>query len=159
MKQGVKAILIFLGCFLLWGVPGWLIAADADKPEENIELKFYNAAKEGKVNRVKAMLANGVNVNAKNPSGRTALMGAAYYGNRKIVRELIVEGVDVNQADEQGKTALMLAVANQRLDVVEDLLYAGADVKLEDKNKNTALKIAEKTKNKELTKLLESATE
>lgn len=137
-----------------------VFAAEADSADvKNDELKFYTAAKEGRLNRVKAMLASGINVNAKNQLGRTALMGAAYYGNKSIVKELVVEGVDVNLADEQGKTALMLAVANQKLEVVEVLLFAGADVTLADKKEKTAVSMAEKTKNKQLIKLLESASE
>ncbi len=134
-------------------------AAEEKVDEKTSELKFYTAAKEGRLIQVKAMLSVGMNVNSKNTVGRTALMGAAYYGNRSIVQELVVEGVDVNLADEQGKTALMLAVANKRLKVVEVLLNAGADVTLADKKEKTALTMAEKTKNKKLIKLLESASE
>jgi len=107
--------------------------------EEMTELQFYTAAKEGRLNKVKSMLSAGMNVNSKNTAGRTALMGAAYFGNRSIVKDLVVEGVDVNLADEQGKTALMLAVANKRLKVIEVLLNAGADVTLADKKEKTAL--------------------
>jgi uncharacterized protein len=134
-------------------------AAEESVDDENKDLKFYTAAKEGRLSQVKAMLSSGYNVNAKNTAGRTALMGAAYFGNRSIVKELVVEGVDVNLADEQGSTALMLAVANQRLGVVEVLLNAGADPALADKKEKTALTMAEKTKNKKLIKLLESASE
>jgi uncharacterized protein len=134
-------------------------AAEEATDEKTNELKFYTAAKEGRLIQVKAMLASGISVNSKNTSGRTALMGAVYYGNKRIVNELVVEGVDVNLADEQGKTALMLAVANKRLKIIEVLLNAGADVTLADKKEKTALTMAEKTKNKKLIKLLESASE
>ena len=136
-----------------------LNAAGEEADEKTKELMFYTAAKEGRLEQVKAMLSSGMNVNSKNPAGRTALMGAAYNGNRKVVKTLVVEGADVNQTDAQGKTALMMAVSNVRLDIVEELLKAGADVKVEDKNKKTAITLAEKTKNKKLLKLLESASE
>ncbi len=138
------------------------LSISAEEPADNkkqIEIKFYTAAKEGRLTQLKALLSAGVDVNAKNTAGRTALMGAAYYGNRSIVKELVVEGVDVNLADEQGKTALMIAVANKRLKVVEVLLDAGADASLADKKEKTAITMAEKTKNKKLIKLLESASE
>jgi ankyrin repeat protein len=153
-KFAGSLLLILLGCFATVAY-----AAEEKLDEKSKELKFYTAAKEGRLEQVKAMLSAGMNVNSKNPVGRTALMGAAYNGNRKVVKTLVVEGADVNQADEQGKTALMMAVVNARLDVVAELLKAGADVKLEDKNKKTALTLAEKTKNKSLVKLLESASE
>lgn len=137
----------------------WSLAAEEKLDEKTKELKFYTAAKEGRLQQVKAMLSAGMNVNSKNQAGRTALMSAAYNGNRKVVKTLVVEGADLNQIDAQGKTALMMAVANVRLDIVEELLKGGADVKVEDKNKKTAITMAEKTQNKELIKLLESASE
>lgn len=135
------------------------LAAEEKLDQKMEELKFYTAAKEGRLQQVKAMLSAGMNVNSKNPAGRTALMGAAYNGNKKVVKTLVVEGADLNQTDSQGKTALMMAVANVRLDIVEELLKGGADVKVEDKNKATAMTLAEKSENKELIKLLESASE
>lgn len=134
-------------------------AAEEPADEKMNELKFYTAAKEGRLTQIKAMLSAGMNVNSKNTARRTALMGAAYYGNRSIVQELVAEGIDVNFADEQGKTTLMLAVANKRLGIVDVLLNAGADVTLTDKKEKTALTMAEKTRNKKLTKMLESASE
>ena len=156
MKKTVYTSLLVL--LLSFSIP-LSFAAEEPAEEKNTELKFYTAAKEGRLNQVKAMLASGINVNAKNTTGRTALMGASYFGNRSIVQELVVEGVDVNLADELGKTALMLAVANQRLEVVEVLLNAGADTTLADKKEKTAITMAEKTKNKALIKLIESASE
>lgn len=132
-------------------------AEEAD--EKTKELNFYTAAKEGRLSQVKAMLSAGGNVNSKNPAGRTALMGAAYNGNRRVVQTLLVEGADPNQTDAQGKTALMMAVANTKLDVVSELIKADADVTVEDNNKRTAMSLAERTKNKKLIKLLESASE
>lgn len=134
-------------------------AAEEVPDEKTNELKFFTAAKQGRLSQVKAMLSAGMNVNSKNTAGRTALMGAAYYGNKSIVKELVAEGVDVNLADEQGTTALMLAVANKRIEIVDVLLIAGADVTLADKKEKTALTMAEKTKDKKLIKLLESASE
>lgn len=144
---------------ILVGFSSTLVLAAEEVDEKTKELKFYTAAKEGRLQQVKAMLSAGMNVNSKNPAGRTALMGAAYNGNRKVVKVLVVEGADLNQVDAQGKTALMMAVANARIDVVAELLKGGADVKVEDKNKKTAMALAEKTENKALIKLLESAAE
>lgn len=134
-------------------------AAEEQLDEKTKELRFYTAAKEGRLKQVKAMLSAGGNVNSKNPAGRTALMGTAYNGNRKVVKTLLVEGADPNEKDAQGKTALMMAVANVKLDVVSELIKAGADVTVEDNNKKTAMALAERTKNKKLVKLLESASE
>lgn len=134
-------------------------AAEEPAAAEDRDLKFYNAAKAGRLALVREMLSNGYNINAKNKAGRTALMGAAYHGNKGIVRELVAEGVDINVADGQGMTALMFAVANKHIEVVEVLINGGADPSIADNNKKTALTIAERTKNKTMVKLLESASE
>ena len=55
--------------FLMTGA----FAAEESTEDKAKELKFYTAAKEGRLSQVKAMLSNGYNVNAKNKSGRTAL--------------------------------------------------------------------------------------
>ncbi len=120
---------------------------------------IYLAARDGRIDKVRSLIASGADINAVNAYGRSALMSAVYLRNRKIVRELLVEGADVNTVDAQGKTALILATAKEDMDIVQMLIDAGADVTIEDKTKNTALTIAEKRKNKPLTKLLESAGE
>jgi ankyrin repeat protein len=155
LKFKLVASLLFIltTCFTSTAV------AEDEADEKTKELHFYTAAKEGRLSQVKAMLSAGGNVNSKNSAGRTALMGAAYNGNRQIVKTLLVEGADPNQTDAQGKTALMMAVANVKLDVVSELIKAGADVTVEDNNKKTAMALAERTKNKKLIKLLESASE
>lgn len=116
---------------------------------------IYIAAKAGRLKQVRALIAEGADINASNRTGRTVLMSAVYYGNRGIVKELLIEGADVNAADAQGRTALMMAVVNNDTEIVDLLISAGADVSLQDKNKKTAASLAENIKNKKLAKLLE----
>ena len=60
---------------------------------------------------VKALLARGADVKARDKAGRTALHYAAWNGNtaRKNVRLLLAAGADVDAKDVNGKTPLMLA--------------------------------------------------
>ena len=161
MNTNIKFVLIFV----LMSFNGNVIAAaeetDAgtNSAAKGTDLKVYVAAKEGQLAMLKAMLANGANVNAANANGRSALMGAVYYRNRGIIRELLSEGADVDAVDAQGKTALMIAVANQYMEIIQDLLNAGADVSVKDKKEGTALTLAEKINNKKIIKLLDSASE
>lgn len=101
--------------------------------------ELFTGACQGRFDRVVALLANDVEVNAKIASGRTPLMGAVYFGNYKIARLLIGYGADVNMADNRGVTPLMDAAAAGRDDLVKLLLIAGADPALQDKNGQTAL--------------------
>ena len=116
---------------------------------------LYVAAKLGRLQQVRNLIAEGADINVSNNMGRTPLMGATYYRNRGIVKELLIEGADVNAVDARGRTALMMAVVNNDTNIVSLLIGAGADVSLQDNNKNTALSLSEKIKNKKLAKLLE----
>jgi hypothetical protein len=77
---------------------------------------------------LKLLLAAGVDVNATNHAGATALMRAAQ--DYAKVRLLVDNGADVNARSALGNTALMLAARPWNSDrVVEFLLSRGADAK------------------------------
>ncbi len=61
------------------------------------------------VESVKSLLENGVDVNARNDDGVTALMLAVRYGYEKIAKLLLEKNADVNAQDQDGNTALDLA--------------------------------------------------
>lgn len=86
----------------------------------------------------------GVDVNAVNKKGQTALMLAAR-DNKKldVLRRLIENGADVKKIDKMKMNALMYAAWNQGNPVFVDVLVkAGTDVNAEDKRGNTALSFA-----------------
>lgn len=65
------------------------------------------------------LLAQGVNVNAADPSGKTALHFAAMRGIRSdYVEGLLQAGADPNARDSQGKTPRDHAVANKRKNLI-----------------------------------------
>lgn len=105
--------------------------------DQNQEL--VGAAAAGRVERLRSLLAEGADANAKNTSGRPALLVAAFNGNRVTARTLLGAGADTNAADPTGLTALMAAAAFGRLEVVELLIAAGADLELKDQAEETAL--------------------
>jgi len=59
---------------------------------------------------LKALLDSGVNVNATDRSGRTALHLAATLGQAELARYLLSRGADINARNIPGHTPLMLAV-------------------------------------------------
>lgn len=126
--------------------------------------EIYLAAKSGKLNKVRSLIADGTDVDAMNANGRTALMSAVYFQNKSIVRELLGEGADVNARDSSGRTALMIAVSTENMVLIDLLLAAGADVTIQDNRENTAITMAEKSslgkkQKKRLLKVLETAAE
>jgi ankyrin repeat protein len=60
--------------------------------------------------KVKQLLDEGADVNAKNKDGLTGLMHAAWKGHKEVVKLLLESGADVNAKDECGWTALKLAL-------------------------------------------------
>ena len=70
---------------------------------------IHDAAKVGDLAAVQAQLDAGVDVNAKDWLGGTALLEAAIKGHKEVVELLIAKGADVNAKDKYGKTPLYLA--------------------------------------------------
>ncbi len=85
-----------------------------------------DAARVGHTETVRALLAAGADVNAKTPTGGTALMITARFGHPEIAQALIAAGADVNATDEDGKTALARATGGGHTEIVRVLLAAGA---------------------------------
>ena len=97
-------------------------------------MNIFDAIKNYDIQAVKQYIANNGDVNAKNDSGFTFLIWAAYKNYTDIVQLLINAKADVNAKDKDGgNTALILAVQNGYIETVQLLINAKADVN--DKNK------------------------
>ena len=112
-------VVILIG---LMALGGWLTPSHAqDKGQELVK-----AAEMGDLARVKALIATGVDVNAKDKGDWTALMFASGKGNTDIVRALIEAKADVNAKDEDDNTALVIASLSGHTEIVKLLKQAGA---------------------------------
>ena len=80
----------------------------------NPESALRDAAIEGNIEVVKQHIADGVDVNAPNTYGWTALYYAAEGGHKEIVELLIANGADVNQTSDRGITPLDGAIDPSR---------------------------------------------
>ena len=90
--------------------------------------QLHAAAADGNLVGAMQLLQRGVDVNARDPNGYTALTAAAVYGHRNVVKWLLGKGADVNAASMDGMTALMCAAYEGYPEVVRDLADKGADV-------------------------------
>src|SRR5690349_23953607 len=70
-----------------------------------VTLEFLRAAALGDINRLRALLAQGVDINSTNRANQTALMLAAAFKQTEIVKFLLTAGANVNCHDELGLTA------------------------------------------------------
>ena len=100
---------------------------------------FFQAAADGRVDVVEAMLNNGTaTVNMTNGLKVTALMRAR---DEPVVDALLNAGADVNMQDDRGFTALMWAAEIGRASVVKKLIAAGADVNVRRNDGKAAIDI------------------
>ncbi|KKO97610.1 ankyrin repeat domain-containing protein [Trichoderma harzianum] len=77
---------------------------------------------------VKLLVKRGVDIEAKDGSGRTPLLLAAENGHEAIVKLLAKKGADIKAKDRDGQTPLLLAAENGHEAIVELLAEKGADI-------------------------------
>jgi len=87
---------------------------------------LQQAAMQGHVAAIAALLKAGAHVDGTDSSGTTPLMLAAYNGHTAAIDALIGAGADVHRANKDGDTALHYASAWGQLDATRVLLEAGA---------------------------------
>jgi ankyrin repeat protein len=91
--------------------------------------RLHHAASSGDVEETKALLEEGLPINAFDDLSRTALHYAVIGGHIPAVRFLIDAGADVNAHEEEkiGETPLGAVAANCSFDMAKILVEAGAD--------------------------------
>ena len=92
------------------------------------DAKLIQAVKDGDLQTVQDLLTDGVEVNAKDYDGKTALGWAAYKGHTEIVKLLLEKGADVNAKTNKGVTALMQAAEQNHFEITKLLLAKDADI-------------------------------
>ena len=102
-------------------------------------LELPKAIGRGDLATVKALLAKGADVSARDNHGETALIVAAHTRHKSIVQVLLDAGSNVNVENPNGRTALIAAASRGNRDIVQSLLAAGADVNRKDHQGHTAL--------------------
>lgn len=90
------------------------------------EEEMRQAALDGETARVISLLKAGVNVDAADQEGHTALMFASFNGHSEIVLALIGEKALVDRRDLLGRTALLYAATGPFPETVKILLEKGA---------------------------------
>ncbi|WP_210441411.1 ankyrin repeat domain-containing protein [Vibrio crassostreae] len=112
-----------------------LLAAD-DKLEEEYQSLvglFFDAARIGNNEVIDAFVSQGFPIDQRNNQSYTALMVAAYQGNRETVRLLLNSGANACLQDKRGNTALMGALIKREISIAKDLYQAECSPELRNK--------------------------
>ena len=103
------------------------------------EFDLRDAAERGDLGKLKALIANGANVNNSGGYRGTALNLAAMKGQHECVKILIAAGADLNVVDGGHRTPIISATERGCSDCVNALILAGADLEVQDHLSETAL--------------------
>jgi hypothetical protein len=138
--------------------PAKIIAQITDNKQTAAE-KYLDYAEKGDCAMVEFLLKQGVDINARNKNGATALIVSAFAGNHKVAIFLIDQGIDINCPDNGGFTALMVASECTKADkeVVKKLIERGANVNAVSNRGSTALMAAAKIGHADIVELLVSS--
>lgn len=91
--------------------------------------QLVEAAASGYVDRVRALLDGGAEIEAREKRGATALITAAEHGHSQIIQLLLDKGANVNATSNSGWTALSAASKrDETIDIVQMLLDKNADI-------------------------------
>ena len=93
------------------------------------EPEFFRAVNLEDAAAVRAFLQGGMNPNAKNEKGETALTYAIQYKDPKVIKVLI-EKADLNMKDDLVNSPIHLAVTTKKDEIFDLLLEKNADVNL-----------------------------
>ena len=110
----------------------------ASNPPEGYALR--NAAGEGRIETVGALLDHGANINFQDEHGFTSLSWAAYCGKEDVCLLLLERGADGRIEDQDGRNAAWHAAAGPHCaEALMRMIKAGVPVTGKDKQGNTIL--------------------
>ena len=86
------------------------------------------ASEVGDLSKVEALFASGVDIDAIDSGGRTAMMAAVHGNHPEVVAALIAVGADVDKQDNMKDNPFLYAGAEGLLDILKLTIAAGANI-------------------------------
>ncbi|HEB89904.1 MAG TPA: hypothetical protein ENI85_10070 [Deltaproteobacteria bacterium] len=97
-------------------------------PGISVAASLAREAKRGNLEKVRELIAAGVDLDARGRGGNTAIYLAAQKGHADVVRALAEAGADVDVDNDFGSTPLHVAARAGHVDVIRVLAEFGADL-------------------------------
>jgi ankyrin repeat protein len=129
---------------------GLIINEETPKMERNY---VYEMAR-GEIQKARAAIDGGADINEKTTDGITALQVAAQLGDMELVNALLDKKADPNIRNDRGMTALLVAAEAGQHAVVEKLIESGATIEDRDSGGFTPLMLAVASGSKETVEVL-----
>lgn len=114
---------------------------------------IHACARRGQTDKLKRVLALGVDVDLRDKRGHTPLHCAVISGHEDAAMLLLESGADMEALNERGESALFTAASNRDLPVLRLLLDYGANVHSKNENGSTLTHIAASEGDSDLIKL------
>src|SRR5579871_5830235 len=119
------------------------VQAQAEPPTPgHAQELYFDAARAGRVDLLQGLIKAGIDPDARDLHGYTALILAAYNGQLQAVDVLIAKGADPCATDPGGNSALMGVAFRGENKVVERLLAERCDINATNNAGQTALMMA-----------------
>ncbi len=118
------------------------------------EQRLFEAVADNDVPTVQTLVKSGVNINAQDVRGRTALLVAVEEHHVESAKALLGAGADVNIQDRKQDTPLLLAGAEGTVDIMKLMLKARPDFTRYNRFGGTSLVPAAERGHVEMVKLL-----
>ena len=114
-------------------------AQDNTTNRSDVDIQLIKAAENGNIDKVKALITQGANIDTADNNRATPLHWASYNGHTDTVSLLIGKGADIDAADNNRATPLHWASANGHKDTVSLLIGEEADIDAKNNNGGTPL--------------------
>ena len=133
---------------------GIALALFVSRPSAAGDSRIVDAAEHRAMATLRALLQQGVDVNAHQPDGATALHWAAHWDDMTMASELLDAGTNPDAVSDYGATPLLLAAGNGSAEMIAALLQAGANANAALPTGQTVLMTAARTGDAEAVRLL-----
>jgi len=123
MMKRIKNTFLYTGTvFLMLLFSQCITAQEKQNTQKELEKAFFHGARTSDIELLDEFLKSGADINFQGENGYTAMMIAAYNGQKTAVDFLLSKKADLCIKDNRGNTALMGAVVAGEEEIVELLI-------------------------------------